>query len=400
MAVLEQTVQVTSVEYAVEWQVLEPWPTQMSPDEELLANLLLRNIGTRTWIARGEHPVHLAYHWFTEDGKLSEPWDTFRTLLPQDIGPGATIILPDVIFKTPPVLGRYILRWDLVEEGQTWFFRQGGEPLEIPAEISDQSLVIPWTAQASHNLGDVGLAFDGAPDTFWDSKAVQEPGMWFQVDLGKELALDRVKVSSPGRGFPLGYKIKLSTNGQDWHLVAERAHNWTNIDVAIAPTTARYLRLEQTGTPSWPATWMISEITVSATRPWAGAGASHYSTYAEKALDASLDTYWNTRAVKQRPGMWFELDMGSPRRIEQVTLEHPKNELPRGYVVQVSTDGQSWQEIDRKEDNWKKADSQFSPTVARHIRVETTNSSSYTPWGITQIVVRRSSPTWLRGETD
>lgn len=397
VAVREQVVQVTAAEYGVEWEALKPWPSRMPPGQVLMASLRLKNTGTRMWYARGDLPVHLAYTWFREGGALSEPWDTFRIQLPQDVPSRESVDLLDAAFQTPQVLGNYILRWDLVEEGKAWFFRRGGAPLEVPVEIADKTLFVPWSARASHNPDEVDLAFDGNPDTVWDSKASQEPGMRFEVDLGQILTLDRIRVTSPGRGFPVGYRILLSSDGQDWRSVAQMPRNWMNIDVTFAPSEARYLRLEQTGQPSWPATWMISEITASATTPWAGAEASHFSDDVGEAFDASLSTAWNTRNVKQKPGMWFKVDLGNLRRIEGVTLEHPANQQPRGYVVEVSTDGDVWWEVARNDDNWAKADARFDPVSTRYVRVKTTNSSSHQPWGITEFIVRRTSPTWLVG---
>jgi hypothetical protein len=339
----------------------------------------------------------LATHWFTADGKLTEPWDTFRTRLPHDVAPGSTIDLIDVPFRTPPVPGHYTLRWDLLEEGEAWFFRMGGLPLELPVDVSDRALSAQWRAQASHNSEDAAMAFDGTPDTMWDSKAEQRPGMWFQVDLGQLLVLDRVRVYSPARGVPAGYRLQLSADGQDWHLVADNPQNFTDIDVAFAPCSARYLRLELTVSSEQPATWMISDIAVSTTRPWAAAQASHYLEDAPKAIDARLETAWTTRAAKQKPGMWYELDMGSLRRIERVTLVHPDNRFPRGYSVQASTDAGNWQEIGHVDDNWAQVDVSFTPNVARYVRVKTTNGSDLYPWGIGEFVVWRSSPTWLRG---
>jgi hypothetical protein len=302
-----------------------------------------------------------------------------------------------VAFKTPSVLGNYTLRWDLVEEGTSWFFRRGGVPLEVAVEVSDEANLVPWTAQASHNAQDTALAFDGNPDTFWDSKSGQVPGMWFQVDLEEVYTLDRVRVASPGTGFPVGYRIKLSEDDREWHLVAERERNWQDIDEAFVPFKGRFLRLEQIGTPSWLPTWKISEIAVSVTEPWATAQASHYSDDAHEAIDARLQTAWTTRSVKQKPGMWFKLDMGSVRPIERVVLEHPRSQQPRGYLVQASADGQNWFEIGRSDDNWGRLDVQSEPVAVRYLRVETTNSSPYHPWGITEFVVWRSSPAWMRG---
>jgi hypothetical protein len=98
--------------------------------------------------------------------------------------------------------------------------------------------------------------------------------------------------------------------------------------------------------------------------------------------------------------MWFQLDMGSPRKIERVTLEHPANRQPRGYVVEVSVDGQNWQEVARNDGNWGRADARFSAMPVRHVRVRTTSCSRYHPWGISQLAVWRSSPTWLVARED
>jgi hypothetical protein len=95
--------------------------------------------------------------------------------------------------------------------------------------------------------------------------------------------------------------------------------------------------------------------------------------------------------------MWFKVDMGNLRKIERVTLEHPTSQQPRGYVVMVSADGETWQEAGRNDDNWAKADVQFDPVSTRYIRVETTYSSSNQPWGIVEFIVWRTSPTWLIG---
>jgi len=400
-AVMEKTIQITPAPYGVEWQVLKPWPAWLLPAEEEHAGLRLRNTGTEPWPAQGQHPVHLAYHWLTSEGRICDPWATFRTRLPGDMSPGATVDLIDIPFRTPAVPGRYILRWDLVQEGITWFSHTGrsGAPLEAPLEVSDQALYVPWTATASHNPADAPLALDGKPDTAWDSQVSQQPGMWFTVDLGESRVVNRVRFASPGRGFPVGYAIKLSENGQDWRLAATAAQNWRDVDVSFAASRVRYIRIEQTGTPTYAVSWKIQDIAVAIVEPWAGAEASHYTDDAHEAIDANLGTAWNTRGVLQKPGMWFRLDLGSPRTIERVVLQHPKNQQPRGYFIQISSDGQTWQEVERKPDNWGLVDVSFPPAEARYIRAETTNTSAYHPWGIADVVVVESVPRWLRGRT-
>jgi len=53
--------------------------------------------------------------------------------------------------------------------------------------------------------------------------------------------------------------------------------------------------------------------------------------------------------------------------------------------------------VGRKDDNWGRIDVEFPAVSARFVRVETTNSSQYHPFGIKEFVVWRSSPQWLRG---
>ena len=71
--------------------------------------------------------------------------------------------------------------------------------------------------------------------------------------------------------------------------------------------------------------------------------------------------------------------------------------MPRGYVVSVAGADRKWQEVARKDDNWGQVDVRFPEIVARHVRVETSNSSPYHPWGIAEFVVWRASPVWLVG---
>ncbi len=399
-AVMEKIIRIATPPYGVEWQVLKPWPAWLPPGGQEYASLSLSNAGTENWPAQGDQPVHLAYHWFSRRGQDRASRGTPSTpQLPSDVSPGAAVELTDVPFQTPAVPGRYTLRWDLVQEGVTWFFRQGGAPLEVPVEVSDRALVVPWRATASHSPAEAALALDGKPDTAWDSRASQQPGMWFIVDMGEARVINRVKVASPGRGFPAGYAIRLSENGKQWRVAATAAQNWGDIDVSFAACRARYIRLEQTGTPVYSMTWKISDIAVAVVEPWAGAEASHYTDDAHQAIDADVATAWNTRAVVQKPGMWFKLDLGSPRTIERVVVQHPKSQQPRGYIVQISNDSQPWQEVGRVSDNWTAVDVAFPAVKARYIRIETINSSPYQPWGIADVIVWESTPRWVRGRS-
>jgi len=124
------------------------------------------------------------------------------------------VSLTDIALKSPATPGQYVLRWDLVEEGVAWFSKKGAAPLEMSVEVAAGGIPsTPWQARASHNQADVGKAFDKNPDTFWDSQAPQQPGMWYELDLGQVQTIERIKIESPGRGFDGLYPERLHRPG-------------------------------------------------------------------------------------------------------------------------------------------------------------------------------------------
>jgi hypothetical protein len=71
------------------------------------------------WQPAGANPVNLAYHWIDSAGRAAV-WDGVRTKLGADLAPGASAVLQATLVY-PSAAGTYTLRWDMVEEGVTWF---------------------------------------------------------------------------------------------------------------------------------------------------------------------------------------------------------------------------------------------------------------------------------------
>jgi hypothetical protein len=65
------------------------------------------------------HPVHVSYHWLTEDGAC-ETFDGCRTRLPFDVHPGDTAEFP-ILIQAPQSAGRFVLHIALVQEAKRWF---------------------------------------------------------------------------------------------------------------------------------------------------------------------------------------------------------------------------------------------------------------------------------------
>ncbi len=82
----------------------------------------LTNTGTATWYASGPNPVRLAYHLLRSDGSMSV-WDGDRAAIPADVAPGGSVTVP-IAVAAPPGGGAYLIWFDLVVEGVTWFSTQ------------------------------------------------------------------------------------------------------------------------------------------------------------------------------------------------------------------------------------------------------------------------------------
>jgi hypothetical protein len=108
----------------------------------------------------------------------------------------------------------------------------------------------------------------------------------------------------------------------------------------------------------------------------------------QQALDGNPYTRWSTLQA-QRPGMWFQIDLGEVKPVAHVRLgnEASPRDYPRGYILKLSTDGQSWETVATRPDNDKELDVSFSPRPARYIRIEQTGSDSFYWWSIHQVAI-------------
>ncbi len=157
-----------------------------------------------------------------------------------------------------PRQARYI---HIDQTGQDPIFWWSIHGIEITEEIK-------ISASASHNnvlvgADNISQAFDGRPETRWSSRAVQQPGMWFEIDLNQTRPVSGLTLNtapSP-QDYPRGYVVRISTNRQQWEEVARRDQNDRALDVSFNPRPARYLRIEQTGSSDrwW---WSINEVRI------------------------------------------------------------------------------------------------------------------------------------------
>jgi ubiquinone/menaquinone biosynthesis C-methylase UbiE len=107
--------------------------------EPFLARIMAKNSGTTIWlpISAPKGPVRLGAHLLDRDGNLVD-LNFFRTTLMEGDGravaPGETVNIETPI--PSPARGRYLLVFDLVSEGVSWFATNGSQTVRLEVEVT------------------------------------------------------------------------------------------------------------------------------------------------------------------------------------------------------------------------------------------------------------------------
>ncbi|CAG0932865.1 hypothetical protein TFLX_02808 [Thermoflexales bacterium] len=117
----------------------------------ITTTLVVTNTSPRPWLARGQRPVHVSYHWIQPHSRRVLILDGERTPLPHDLAPGEAAIVAAFV-KVPSVTGAWLLQWDMVQEDVTWFSERGGAVAEVkvqvvPARQNQVSVIVPASGQ-------------------------------------------------------------------------------------------------------------------------------------------------------------------------------------------------------------------------------------------------------------
>lgn len=142
---LRQQVWNTYPDYGDGW-LEHDTPTALGTGETVAVNLTVINRGRLTWKAAGANSVHVGYHWYHPDGTQygQDPADDHRSALSHDVAYGQRAEV-QALLTAPRVPGNFTLKWDLVQEGITWFAGQGVATLNVSAQV------IPPTLSVSRN---------------------------------------------------------------------------------------------------------------------------------------------------------------------------------------------------------------------------------------------------------
>lgn len=91
-------------------------PSPVGPGLRLAATVTMQNLGSVTWTADGPNPFALGSQ-APQDNHL---WGVNRVPVPHPVAPGEVVTF-EVPVQVPAEEGRYPFRWQMVQEGVTWF---------------------------------------------------------------------------------------------------------------------------------------------------------------------------------------------------------------------------------------------------------------------------------------
>jgi mono/diheme cytochrome c family protein len=135
--------------------------------------------------------------------------------------------------------------------------------------------------------------------------------------------------------------------------------------------------------------WTLAEISSLLPRPlpdrqlWKVSASDNTAT-APMAIDGKPATRY-TSGVPQHPGQWYQIELPAEAEICGVELDERKfaTDFPRGYKVQVSADGVTWEKpVAEGKRSGPVTEVGFSPVKTRFVRITQTASARPYSWSI------------------
>ncbi|ORT58603.1 CARDB domain-containing protein [Streptomyces sp. CB03238] len=259
--------------------------------------------------------------------------------------------------------------------------------LPVPAYAAAEpnlALGRPATAGGAHGGYPAGNVTDGSQQSYWEGPAGSFP-QWVQVDLGAQVALDRVVLKLPtgweARSQSLG--ILGSADGSSFTtLVPAQARSFTpsaanTVTIGLPSATARHVRVQVASNTGWNAA-QLSELEIygaggqgpvdppaEGTNLARGKPIEATSTtqnyVATNANDDSLTTYWESAGFPSS----LTVKLGADADVEAVVVKLDPNQVwgPRTQSLQVLGRGQAASAFTSLK---ARADYAFSPSTGRN----------------------------------
>jgi RHS repeat-associated protein len=251
-----------------------------------------------------------------------------------------------------------------------------------------------WLASASSSSGsDIPVkALDGDLSSRWSTGTDQVNGQYFQVDMVSPQTFVQISLDSAGNSndYPRSVQVFASTDGSTWGApIATGSGTASLVTISVPKTTARFLKIVQTGSGSnW---WSIAELNVfgvAAPQPtavafarsgWqATASLTCQSDVPGNAVDGNASTRWST-GTAQAAGQWFQVDLGISDVFTRLTVDSASSsgDYMRSFQIFAGDNPSNFgAAIASGNGTASLVDISVTPTRARYIKIVLTGSSS------------------------
>jgi hypothetical protein len=201
-----------------------------------------------------------------------------------------------------------------------------------------------------------------------------------------------------GRTYAGGIMVPMRANDDAW-IAAVATYVRNSFGNMAAPISSEEVARVRAATASRTTPWTYDELVASVPRVLAPSPAwkvtaSHGSAGAAR---APYVPGWSSDSA-QRAGMWLTVELPAPARLTEIRFDSPPRfphgyfglpvdkrppvpqTFPRGYRVEVSTDGSSWRQVAQGVGAPSTVIT-FAPTMATHVRITLTTENEQ-PWNV------------------
>ncbi len=190
-----------------------------------------------------------------------------------------------------------------------------------------------------------------------------------------------------------GQMIPMATNDDAWiaSVLSYVRNSFGNRAGFVSPQeVARIRAASKDRTQPWTEKELLSKLPqpLANRKDWK-LTASHAPGDVALAIDGKPESRYTTK-TPQKPGMWFQIELPQESTITGLELDSAKspNDYPRGYTIELSTDGQTWAKpVATGKGSGPETVVRFPTAKAKFIRITQTGSVGGLFWSIHELQV-------------
>ena len=277
----------------------------------------------------------------------------------------------------------------------------GGVSPEVQATLERGATIYNELCSTCHGPDGRGTPVQGVPGAMMAPPLVASNRVLAHRDYVIKTLL--YGMTGPLDGRTYGVMVPMGTNTDEW-IAAVASYIRSGFGAGswlVKPSDVARVRA---ATASRKTPWTYPELEASlpkalvADTTWK-LTASHN---VETAGGATNYSGWSSKEPQQ-PGMWLQLELPEPVLLTEIEFESPAQgggrggpppvpTYPRGYKVQVSSDGRQWSEtLAEGEGTGTPTTISFAPTRGRFVRITQTGTDPAAPWVVRNIRLYKAS---------